>query len=290
MNFEQKKLIESLHKNDITIQDILSVMYDLRPCIRYSLTPERLKALKEALPKLNLEMVECIYPPVNKRVCFIGKDLDLLENASMADQGTYPVAVGEYLGYPSCCIEFWLKNKSKHANTAPILVKNNSSRLDYRLNFILNFDSKVIHKNDFASLDKIIGKYRDYDKFIVPHMVCSFDCAPSLKYATALADIIKKEFPSYFQTLKGCLKKIFIFVDNFRFLGLEGEVRGGEIFYSQVHDFNTLFNNKIQKLISRGNKLKQQPGKILVFKNDTLLGEAKLSFEILDFQEAKVED
>lgn len=283
MTPKQKKAIELLHRNDIVMQDILSVLYDLRSCIRYSLTLEQRVLLRKALPCLGLRIVDYIYSSTDQPMCVIGKHRPTLKKASEADKIPDLEKVGHYLGYPSCCIDFWLRNKWEHSDTIPLLTKKNSKQLHYKLNYLLNFDSKAV-TDSLPRLHQLFGKYRDFDKYLIPHIPCSFDCQPSLQYANSLAEIMKDEFPDYFQTLKSRLKKTFLFIDNYTFTAVEGETKGDEVIYSQVFDFNTLFDDNLFKLLIHGNRIRWEQEKTVVFKDSIQIGESELPLKIFEFK------
>ncbi len=282
MNDKQKGLIELLHKNGIWLQDTLSVINDLRPCMRFAIDKERFLLLRKVLPKLNLKMIIYNYKAVGKPVCVVGKDSSILKKAYLSDKDNQS-KLGEYLGYPSCCIESFQENK-KSVNTIPILTKQNSKKNDYRLNYLFNFDTRIQTWN-LGFLNKIKKeRYCDYDKYIIPHIPCSFDCKPSLKYANSLMKIMSREFTEYSKELKTYLNRIFLFLDNYKFLAFEGNTANSELNYSKVMHFNTLFDKEKLVKIRAGNRIRWSKDKISIFKDNSKISDFRVSSEIIGFE------
>lgn len=282
----ENKLIEKLHENGIWLQDTLSVLYDLRPCMRYSLTKNRYTLLKTILPHLGLKMIIYIYKDINKPMCVISKDESILKKIYLYDNNTLSTEkVGRLLGYPDCCIKFF---RSKHdKKLLPLKTKENTkTKIDYKLNYLFNFDSRI-KTEDINYVDRLYqNKYQCWNKYLIPHMPCSFDCKPSMEYASKLFSMIEKEFPEYAKELKLYLSSPILFINDYEFMVFEGKVlENNTIQYKNLLRVNNLIDKKIFDIISQGNELKLLENEISVLKNGKEIKELKIKAEIFDFVE-----
>lgn len=97
MDAKQKALLLILHKNGLWLQDTLSVLSGLRPCMRYSLDENTSRLVKKVLPLLGLKMILYTYKDINKDTCIIGKDSLTITKAYEADTFGDQVTLGKYL-------------------------------------------------------------------------------------------------------------------------------------------------------------------------------------------------
>jgi hypothetical protein len=275
------KDIYQLHLKGILLQDILSVIYDLRPCIRYGLDKEKYFLLKELLPKFKLNMIIYNYKCLNKPVCIIGKNKSINKKAYLSDKNGEQDKLGYYLGYPSCCIKEWEDNKSINKETIPIITKKKSTSLSYKLNYLFNLDSRANNLNPIEKLSQ--NNYSSYNKYFIPHIPCSFDCKDSLNYANKLYNIIKSLSPEYLKELEYNLKNTFLFIDNFRFIGFKGVVNNNKLLYTSVLDYNTLLDKEILNSLLKGNKLLIDNKNLLIYNNQTIINKFNTKCELLDF-------
>ena len=266
-----------MHDNGIWLQDLLSVIYGFRNCIRYSLTKERYFILKKHLKILDLGMI--VFKSENEPRCLIGSNKITLENAYFQEKNRKHLKIGKALGYPQCCIKFYELLNS--LSDAPKFSKlGTKTKLDFRLNYLFNYDTRIY---DNEKMKIMRNKYLGWNKYIIPHICCSFDCEKSLQYATKLFNIIENVFPHYANELRFYLKKPILYLDDFSFLPLNGTVIDDNIVYTNVLPMKNLFDEEILKIIQKGNRIKILDNGFSVYNENKKLKIFDLDFEVFNF-------
>lgn len=109
---------------------------------------------------------------------YISKDLELAELAKYLENNDDHTKLGELLGYPECCIDFFINNMEKQSKTnndfvLPILENSEGFRFPKELN--------------------IAARYFDFN--ILPFFPHSFNCKKSLKIGRAYLAALTKQDP-----------------------------------------------------------------------------------------------
>jgi hypothetical protein len=282
MDASQKGTIELLHGNGIWIQDTLSVLFSLRPCIRFGLTKQKFFLLRRALPKLGLKGIIYLYREINKPVILIGKDKKTLKEAYLSEKSGDQSRLGRFLGYPSCCIDSLYDNRD-NIKTIPLVTNSNTETApDFRLNYLLNLDSRIIG-DELKGLESIKGKYNNFNTYIIPHIPCSFDCKPTKTYAMELSKTMSIHFPEYLAELEAWIKRPILWLSNLEFLPFDGHVKGNVLSYNKSYDTGNLFDRKIISTIIKGDSIEIEEGSFIVKKGDSLVTRVKERASLFSF-------
>ena len=161
-------------------------------------------------------------------------------------------AVGQILGYPKCCIDFFIKNKDSQQK-----IQN-----DYILPILINSDGfKFPFYNNYAA--------RYFDVTLLSHFPHSFHCEESIKIAKKNLECIKKYSEELANRFVAMLKSAILYTENngvfvFRDYKLDDGVLKFNNFISTIENnglFNNLKDSKEIKIIDK-NKI-EIDGKII---------------------------
>jgi len=305
MNEEKIELIRQLSFFGIPVPQILALLYGFKPCSRlYSGIKNNNQKIQKIITRLGLKAaIAQDQPKVQGNFFFIGtNDLIIqkalfyekvetkIKNQIMSSKAFYGnlrsyinFQLATLLGYPKCCIEFYLQTRPA-TNELLFFTTNatlNPEELDYRLNFLLNYDNcrGDIMGQKNLNCDSILYN----NLFLIPHVPCSFDCQLSKKYAKSVVVLLKKYFPDYLKNIEHYLKKPFLFINDFEFLIFEGTVNKNILSYSDTIDSNNLFKKTWTNKIKEGNRLIKNENNFLVFKDNHLLHKINAKVEIFNF-------
>lgn len=278
LNLNKKGLIKKLHWECIWIQDVFALYYDLRPCIRFGLSKRKNFLLKSTLPKLNLKMLIYRYGPRNKPIVLISKNKSTLQKAYYLDKEYKQSKLSVLLGYPRCYVKFWEKNKHKKI-PAPVLTLKKTldkTKLNFMLNYLFNFDSRIL-TGSLTYLDNLNrNNYACWNVYLIPHIPCSFDCKPSIKYTEHIFKLIENQFPKYSNKLKSYLGSPVLFIDDYRFLAFKGVFKGNTLSYQKTFAVRNLIDEKILESVANGNKL-------IILKSAFMVKKFNVKTEIFNF-------
>jgi hypothetical protein len=223
MTPEKLDLINQLHAHGIFKQDIMGVMNNLRPCMRFGM-PKTDFNTEKTLSKLGLKMISIFNSELNNNICFAGKDLKYLKKAAGSELGTGR-ELGQFLGYPPCCIDAWEKytiNNPKNIAMPILSALNTKSKYSYELNYLYTLTSrgkKIVRV--IEELNKKLPEHNPFqynEKYLIPHMACSYDCRRSKLYADKLKKLLLRELPDYLNDLVYHLKRPTLFIYEYDFL------------------------------------------------------------------------
>jgi len=290
MNKIEAKYINELHVAGIWRQDLLSVIFNLRPCFRLEINDKNLTFLKRRLSGLNLKMTTYIYPPAQKLTAIIGKNkliLDQAKNIDLSFSGYHRIfKMGKILGYPECCINEFIKEFIARQNLPLFSLKNciRKDKLDFKLNYLYSFETRVLAhpSTELNKLNRL--DYLGWNKYLIPHIPCSFECRTSKKYAQKPFSIIKKYSPNYVQELKFYLKNPILFINDYEFIIFKGRVNNNSIIYKKIINPNNLTKKPFLNMVNRGNQIVINNGNIQVFKNNVLLKTFKKGAILFNFK------
>ncbi len=169
----------------------------------------------------SLEGLFHIYISKNKN---LSKFLKLLENKN-DDK-----AIGEILGYPKCCIDFFVKNKEKQQK-----VQN-----DYILPALNNSDGFK-----FPFYTNYVVRY--FDITLLSHFPHNFHCEESIKIAKNNFEIIKKYSMETANKFKDTLKSAVLYTENNGiFMLRDYNINNNEIKFNEI--ISTINNELCNKL------------------------------------------
>lgn len=192
---------------------------------------------------------------------YVSKDRDLLRhgmwypviirNRVMTQPYADTLRYGRYLGYPSCCIEFFrhFNNWNRYSFLYEIY-KNSSGRFRYLCN--------------------PLGRDRIYS--YIGYMPCSFSCEATISMVGRLRQEIKKREPDFVELVDAHLKLPYLVFRERKFYAFLGEIKDGGIAYSKVFfpDFNPE-GNIYQELLEQGDLVKIEGRTLFVYRRGDLI-------------------
>jgi hypothetical protein len=187
--------------------EIIYVLHNLKPACRVAIKKNRLKHLTAILDKYNLfynisEFSVSLIIDKNKGYLsnsstiekninsesiiyiYISKNLDITKKLKKYDLHEDDIAFGKLLGYPSCCSEFFSKNKKLAAK--------------YQMDFTL------LCQREFKSYSFLFNfTLFSFDVSLYSYFPCSLDCEATLELATKYFNFLKdnlKDIANEFKT------------------------------------------------------------------------------------------
>jgi len=284
------ELIEQLTRFGIDPQSYLLLKAGLKPVIRtevgQSIIPfsEKISRyskifilVKRFDEYYDLELTEPLF------YAYTSLSEELSYDTYEADMNQDRKKLGKLLGYPDCCVDYYLKEMVKvsiERIIGPLL--NTKTKPSFYCNSIFNFDSKV------DGWDKIFLKgYEICRLFLIRHMPCSFDCKESIKIGKKTLELLERELPELAKEIVSALKRPVLYFDYFNWIVFDGEVQNNELQYKQVLPYKSLFPKDKLNIIKQGNRLEVLDDKILISKDDKLISnidkEDKYKGVLIDF-------
>ena len=154
--------------------------------------------------------------------------------AKLAEEDNNHRGIGESLGYPKCCCDFFEKNFSKDAADLTLKVLDDSEGCQFPF------------YNNIAA--------RHFDVALLSHFPHSFNCAASSEIAKSSLELIRKENGQLADTFSRILSSVVVYSSNEGiFLLRKYEKIGGEIAYGDVL---TTTKSRLYYLLSSNKKLK----------------------------------
>jgi len=174
------------------------------------------------------------------------------------------IKTGILLGYPDCCVSPFINNfmtdhPSQRLKNYYYSITLKSHKFYSVINSMFTFRSRVTH-DEFTDLNSFYTKNGSYnintlELGLIPYVPCSFDCRPSINYATKLLTVLNKEDPLRASLIMASLSKPVLFFGTFKFIVFDGEADKKEIIYNDICPPFSLVSDKIIKKIKQGNRL-----------------------------------
>lgn len=153
---------------------------------------------------------------------YISKDEAMAKFLKLLENKNDDEAVGKALGYPKCCVDFFVKNKEKQQkiqNDYILPALENSEGLKFP--FYLNYAARY------------------FDAALLSHFPHSFNCKKSVNIAKRNLECIQKNSKELAGKIKKMLKCAVLYTEN----------KGVFLFQNYKLDSNTLEFNDIQSTI-----------------------------------------
>ncbi len=184
-------------------------------------------------------------------IFYLSKDRKDAEQAKRYDEKNEHIKLGELLGYPKCCCEFFNRYffiESQKNNDYFLRTAENSENFNHLLNNALTC----------------------FDISLISHFPCSFSCKESIKSAEKNLDTVRKYSGSMADFIEGILKKPLVYTEEQGVHVLtDAMVDGNIVEYSQVMSSS---KNQMWKMFYSGDKIVDSrfvyTGKSLVAKLD----------------------
>lgn len=240
----------SIFSNNTRSLEILYLVNNIKPAVRMDASDIELKKIKGFCNENNLclevsdfkvikisdkgkggysnivKRVPINYPGDGLYHTYISKDKNKSKFLKLLESKNDDKAIGQILGYPKCCIDFFIKNKEKQQKIQNdyILPALNSSK-GFKFHFYTNYAARY------------------FDVTLLSHFPHSFHCEESIKIAKKNLECIKKYSEELANRFVAMLKCPVLYTEN----------NGVFIFKNHKFDNNILEFNEIKSTIN--NKL-----------------------------------
>lgn len=279
----------------IQIQEWLAVKHGIKPLLRTAIHPENFKnvemickekGLFSLMKSFNQLYGANLGSPIN--IIYISKSEEVLRKAYMSEKSEDRRLLGELLGYPSCCVEFFLEflEKGKFPFSVETHLKT-EGKPSFFVNSIFKMESRLGSKEleifqsnpDFAD--------RISHLFLISHIPCSYNCKGSIKIGKKILRLLEREYPELAKEIVSILKKPLLFFNDFNWIVFDGKVDGTTVNYNSVLPPLSLMQESLVKKFSEGNKVEVGNEFIEIFKEDKMVHRIKKKHEydgiVLDF-------
>lgn len=174
-------------------QEILLLLKDAKPVVRQGFYDNELKQVESFCKRNNLFLAESkfkvkleekgfsnrgIRSKNGMKLVYISKDEKAAYLATLAEQTNNHRLLGKLLGYPDCCIDFFMNNFSKD-----------------------NPNPQLTSTNPYTNINR-----RHEDKTILSHFPCSSDCKASITLAKSYLKEIESHDKKYADSLIASLQ------------------------------------------------------------------------------------
>lgn len=151
-------------------------------------------------------------------ICRYERDMNRLIKLDNTGDLSVSRDVGEILGYPDCCINFYMKHSSEkepHPDFTLLSLKNTKEKNSYLLN-------NLYWDNENQTLNNTYN-------YLISHFPCSFECEKSKYIAKKVLESIKKYDLNIAEDIEKNLKKTVEYKNKteLRFLEKESDKKGG---------------------------------------------------------------
>lgn len=276
-----------LQESGVYLQDTVALFYDLKPLLRTGISYWKFVTFKKTLLKLGFKLLTMEQCGPNKENfnCIISKSEKKLKEYRKAEKnmemGRLDDISGKLFGYPHCCIEKFTKNTSMNKSLPPMTLLNTKGKLDFRLNYLYSFDSRQFNYEEF---NRVTKGYLLSSNCLIPHIPCSFNCKESINYAQKLLDILKLEFPEYYEKLTSFFKKPILFFSDFVFFPLNGKMEGDTFRYKDFIKIHEHLPTKIVESLNKGNLIKREGDCLKVYKDSRCIDKLPSSVKLFNFE------
>jgi len=264
-----------IFKNKTRSFEILYLLNDIKKTVRIDANDIEIKKIKEFCDKENLCMevsdfkviktadegkggysnfvkrVPIKYPYNGLYHIYISKDNNKAKFLKLLENKNDDRAVGELLGYPKCCIDFFMENKEKQQK-----IQN-----DYILPALNN--SKGFN---FSFYTNYVIRY--FDITLLSHFPHSFECKDSIRLAKnnlKCINNISKEIANRFEDM---LKNPVVYTEKQGIFILKNFVLKDNIL--EFKDISSTENNELLELLTKNKKIKIIDKNKIKIKDDVL--------------------
>ena len=248
----------------IRLQELLAVKYGIKPLLRTVLRTDDPKGVERLcrenklfcmVKSFNKLYGSVLNPPV--KIVYISATKDLLNEAYTSDKSGDRKHLGELLGYPPCCVEFFLGvlqhfdlpfpiKTYNETNGKPSFLANNIFKMESRLRVE---ELKRFQKNpDFAR--------RVSHLFLISHVPCSYRCKESIRIGREMLDMLEMEEPELAREIVSVLKKPLLFFDDLRWIIFNGKVEGNILNYSSISPPFSLLEKEFVGMFEKGDTIR----------------------------------
>jgi len=219
------------------------------------------------------------------RQVFISRKKEHAERMIRAYEAGDYRAIGLLLGYPSCCVDRYLRRIGR--GTDPHLLVSNSaflaeqrripSALPAEANFLAHYDGRI---KDSRVLKDPLFKSIFFGLFpwaMADHLPCSLGCSRSLRRGRLITAAIRRYNPEWYAAAARLNGNPVLYLDDFRFYVLEaGSCRPDGLDYRSVV-FATETKSPLYRLLRRSDSLRLGAREIACYAKGAKTGAAALA-------------
>lgn len=290
---ELKKTLGPIKKIEMVglcFSELAALLIDEKPVVFSNFLTQDLFYIKNLCSALKLKIIfpELLYGEKNFHLkkgylmTLIGKTKKDIALAAKiwTKKGVMSREWGERLGYPKCCVDFYLESEKKELVQSSYLNSKNKKSFYFGLNNIVNYFSRLSMKDDIDKSEKITKLNNKTGISISNFSVatwhpCSYNCVKSLKKAKKIFLFVNFYAPAYADYLKDFLSRPVLFLDNYKFAFFDGKIKNGRLHYRGLRPPHSLLSNSFLKILSKGNNLLVKKNEINISSENVLISKYK---------------
>lgn len=279
----------------IQIQELLAVKHGIKPLLRTVIQPENIKIVKMICKEKGLFSVIKSFSqfygvnldsPIN--IIYVSKSKDLLRKAYLSEKSEDRKLLGELLGYPSCCVDFFLDLLKSGKFLYPVKTYlKTEGKPSFLTNNIFKMESRLDSKELEIFQNNLDFANRISHLFLISHIPCSYTCKESIKMGREMLKLLKREKPDLSKEIMFTLKKPLLYFDDFSWILFDGKVNSNTISYSSISSPLSLMQESLVNKFREGNKARVGKEFVEIFKGDKAIHRIRKEHQhhgiILDF-------
>jgi len=164
---------------------------------------------------------------------YLSKDKNIAKFLKLMESKNDDEIVGKLLGYPQCCIDFFLKNKGQDQNdyVLPALENSNGFKFSFYTNNVVRY----------------------FDVTLFSHFPCNFNCNASMKIANKNLELIKEESKEIAVKFEEMLKSTILYTERRGIFVFKNSNLNGNIL--EYNDVKSTINNELLSLLNESKKI-----------------------------------
>ena len=167
---------------------------------------------------------------------YISKDKNKSKFLKLLESRNDDKAVGQILGYPKCCIDFFIENKEKQQKIQNVyILPALSSSEGFEFSFYNNYAARY------------------FDVTLLSHFPHSFNCKESIKIAKKNLQCIKKHSEAIADKFEEMLKGPVLYTENNGVFMFKNYKLNGNIL--EFNEIKTTINNELFDLLNRDKRI-----------------------------------
>lgn len=277
-----EEIENKINKVGFNFQDFFALKEGIKPVLRSGIEYENINYIKEFCEKYKLSfLIKPVQSVLNnidistypRYLLYISLSSNMAKEAFEAEKNKNTRKLGKLLGYPECCIDFYMNTVIKKKFPFPIYsFIGTKGKLYFYANNIFNLDTRLGSKDR-----EIISENPDFlikipQFYLIWHLPCSFNCKKSIKIGKEVLKALEDKVPVLAEKIVDALKRPFLFIDDFNWIVFDGKVKENEIIYKNILPYKSLFPKEKIELIRKGDKIKVFDDEILIFKDENSIG------------------
>ncbi len=180
---------------------------------------------------------------------------------------------GKALGFPDCCVDFFMRYNNWNIYSHPFEAYKNTKRMDNRA-------SGSYYCNNFLM---------DNTYFFIHNIPCSYRCENTISYARKVEEKLAKVEPGFVKKVQAILKRPLLVFGERNFMMFDGKMKGDSITYKDSMYFKNPGRPEDEvdfyKDIRSGDKLTREGDNLNIFKGRSLLKTTRMkdTWFMIDF-------